>query len=145
MNETAPPKRDPKALAFADAILILAPLLLFLFIVAISGAYDSIHQKAEWSFVMVFFLVEALRDQVKRQRLENYHEDHTEAGVVFYGLILTIGALFLFADFRNSIDPSAINLQSFYTIKFSLFTFSFILFLYHRYKKYSYLPAKAEQ
>ncbi|WQN28479.1 hypothetical protein ULE26_04010 [Stutzerimonas stutzeri] len=145
MHDTAAPKRDPKALVFADAILILAPLLLFLFILVISDAHDSILQKAEWSFVMVFFLVEALRDQVKRQRLENYHEDHTEAGVVFYGIILTIGALFLFADFRNSIDPNSTNLQSFYTVKFTLFIFSIALFSFHRYKKYSYLHAKVEQ
>jgi hypothetical protein len=143
MSNTAPPKRDPKTLAFADAIFILAPLLLFLFILALNGARESIHQKAEWSFVMVFFLIEALRDQVKRQRLENYHEDHAEAGVMFYGLILTIGALFLFADFKNSIDPSSTTMQSFYTIKFFLFIFSFLLFLFHRYKKYSYTPTKA--
>lgn len=94
---------------------------------------------------MVFFLVEVLRDQVKRQHLENYHEDHTEAGVVFYGLILTIGALFLFAEFRNSIDPNQTSPQSFYTIKFLLFILSIYLFYFHRYKKYSHSPAKTEK
>jgi len=138
MHHNITPKRGPKTLAFADAVLILAPLFIFLFILALNGNRESIFQKAEWSFITIFFLIEILRDQIKRQHLENYHADQTESGVIIYSLVLAVGVLFLYADFENSMGLGSISIQAFYTVKFSLLSFSFIFFLAHRYRKYKY-------
>ena len=136
MQATQHKKRDPKVLATIDALVICAPLLLFLFILLLNRNIDFILQKAEWSFVTVFYLVEVLRDQVKRQSLESYHEDQTEAGVVFFSIVLSLGVLILFADFRNTLEPSELSEAVLFPAKFGMFTLSACLFLFYRFRKY---------
>lgn len=136
MQEKPAPKRDPIVLVLVDALVILAPLTLYLCILLLNGDVKLLLHKAEWSFVTVFYLVEVLRDQIKRQRSEGFHEDQTEAGVVFYSLILSLGVLVLFADFRNTVEPSPLPEVAFLIAKFGMFIISALLFIYYRHKKY---------
>ncbi len=136
MQEKQSPKRDPRVLVFVDALVILAPLILYLCILLLNGDVKFLLHKAEWSFVTVFYLVEVLRDQIKRQRSEGFHEDQTEAGVVFFSLILSLGVLVLFADFRNTIELSPLPEMAFLVAKFGMFILSALLFIYYRHKKY---------
>ncbi|MDD0841487.1 hypothetical protein [Pseudomonas sp. Gutcm_11s] len=137
-------KLSPAALALSDAMLILAPLAIFLFILFMKGEYSSVVYKAEWSFVMVFYIIEVIKDQIKTRRLEGYHEAHTEAGVAFYSILLSLGVLFLYADYEHSQGFVGLNSKAFITFKLFLFLGSFMLFMFHRHKKYRLLSKEPQ-
>lgn len=130
------------ALALVDAIIIMAPLAIFLFMLVVRGDYSSLGYKVEWSFVVVFYIIEVIRDQVVVRRLEGYHESHAEAGVAFYSVILSIAVLLLYADYEYSQGFVGLRPEAFNFIKLCFFVCSFVLFMFHRKKKYELLSAQ---
>jgi hypothetical protein len=128
-------KKNNITITLIDAISICCPIIFLFFILIFEGDAGSMLNRSEWSFITVYFLMEVLRDQASRVRDNSYHIQHAEGGHVLYALILVLGVLVLAADFKHSIHPDSIPDSVIYVAKFSFFAFSFVLFLYHRFKK----------
>lgn len=122
-------------ITFMDAVLIAAPLFILFLILLFDGQPEVILSKSEWSFVTVFYLIEVLRNQVSRHKLEGYALEQVEAGIALYAIILIIGVLVLAADYRSSIGKPTIPLEAIYILKFSAFIGSFILFILSKFKR----------
>lgn len=138
MHEKREPKKkyDPRVLVSVDAFVICAPAMIYFFILFLEGDIDTLFARPEWSYITVFFLVEVLRDQIKRIRLEGHAEEAVESGVVFYGIILVLGALVLIADFKNSLGLSQLPEPALLFTKFGFLILATGLFWGHRARKY---------
>lgn len=123
-------------ITFMDALLIAAPLLILFLILLFDGQPEVILSKSEWSFVTVFYLIEVLRNQVSRNKLEGYAIEQVEAGTALYAIVLIIGVLVLATDYRNSIGEKTIPLDAIYILKFSAFLTSLTLFIWSKFKRY---------
>lgn len=137
MHEEPPSKKsNPIVLVSVDALVICAPAMIYFFMLLLEGDTDTIPTRPEWSYITVFFLVEVLRDQVKRIRIEGYTEETVESGVVFYGILLVLGVLVLVADFKSSLGLSQLPDLALLIIKFGFLLLATGFFLGHRARKY---------
>jgi len=136
MPEIEMKKKDSIAITFMDTLMILAPLLFFIFILAINGNILDILNKTEWSFVTVFYLIEVVRDQIARNKHNQYNLQQVESGIIFYVLILVFGIMILMADSQHLYGSISMDENWFFIMKFMAFFLSLFLFTYHRYRKH---------
>lgn len=134
--------KDVVVITTMDTLLIAAPLFILFLILSFDGQPRAIFNKPEWSFVTVFYLIEVLRNQVSRYKIEGYAIEQAEAGTAFYSIVLVVGVLILAADYKYSIGNSPLTESEIYLLKFSAFFISLALFCWSRFRRYKLCDIK---